>query len=117
VIRGELKRRGIPEPPISTQNALQQNPNLMGDLVEKVSLHKTAPNDWIGWLLGVPLLLGLGVLLLRSSAQSPRDLLIGGIIIGGVVWSIVKAIEERQSHLLFYKRGLVYQRPDHRDVG
>jgi hypothetical protein len=46
VIQAELNRRGMPEPPISTRIALQRDPNLMGNLVEKVSLDELATNDW-----------------------------------------------------------------------
>jgi hypothetical protein len=114
VIRAEVRKRALPEPPALTRIALQREPLLMGNLLEKFRLDGPATDGWGRWIIGIPLALVLGLLLLASSARSLNNMIIGAAIVGGVVWSIYKAIEERNCYLLLHEKGMVYERPNHK---
>ncbi len=112
VIRAEMRKRALPEPPAFTRTAAQREPALMGNLLEKLRLDGPATDGWGRWVIGVPLALIFGSLLLASSIHSPRNMIIGAAIVGGVIWSIFKAIEDRNCHLILHEKGVVYDRPN-----
>jgi hypothetical protein len=113
VIRAEMKKRALPEPPAFTRTPPQREPSLMGNQLEKLRLEDgPGRDDWVRWIIGIPLALILGLLLLASSVNSPRNLIIGAAIVGGVIWSIFKAIEDRNCHLSLHEKGVVYERPN-----
>ncbi len=112
VIRSEMKKRALPEPPAFTRTAYQREPNLMGSLLEKVRLDGPATDGWMRWIIGIPLALIFGWLLLASSTHSFRNMIIGASMVGGVIWSIFTAIEYANCHLLFHEKGIVYERPN-----
>lgn len=109
VIRAEMKKRALPETPAFTRTAPQREPSLMGNLLEKLILDGPATDGWMRWIIGIPLALILGLLLL--STHSPRNMIIGAAIVGSMIWNIFKAIKDRNCYLLFYEKGVVYERP------
>ncbi len=112
VIRAEIKKRALPEPLAFTRAALQTDSCSMGNFLEKLRLDGPATDGWGRWIISMPLVLILGLLLLASSAQSPRNMIVGAAIVCGVVWTIFKAIDEKNCYLLMYEKGVVYERPN-----
>ncbi|MBU7581313.1 MAG: hypothetical protein KAF91_00100 [Nostoc sp. TH1S01] len=114
VIRDELKRRKLPEPKVFTRTVVQRNPELLGNCLERLRLDGFASEHPARWIIGIPLALLFGLLLLASATHSIGNLIWGVALVGGSFWSIYRAINYQNCYLLLYEKGVVYEQPNQR---
>ncbi|NJL79057.1 MAG: hypothetical protein HC917_09865 [Richelia sp. SM2_1_7] len=115
-IRAEFKRRSLPEPPAFARTDHQTEAQSLGYLLEKVRLDHVATDGWWRWIFGIPFALFFAYFFIAYAIHSPnpnpRNLIIGFIILGNMIWGIFKAIKDRNSCILLHEKGIIYERRD-----
>ncbi|GAX45867.1 hypothetical protein NIES4075_68880 [Tolypothrix sp. NIES-4075] len=112
VIRAEMQRRSMPELPPTRQTVTQRNPDLLGNLLERLESHNLSKGilGLIWWIVATSIFLILGVLILAYGNHSFLNLVVGIAISGVGLCSIYNAIKSRNYYFLLYERGIVYKR-------
>jgi hypothetical protein len=115
VIRAEIQRRGLTEPPQlppTKVSVIQNEPYLLGNFLEQ---YRTGSfPGWIRAIIVAPILLIIGGFILTTSVSFLFKLTTGIFCIGGGIGIIYQTIQHRKHNILVYEHGIVYEQPNNR---
>ena len=113
VIRVEIQRRGLIEPPQlppTKVSIIQNEPHLLGSFLEQ---YRTGSfPGWIRAIIVAPILLIIGGFIITTSVSFLFKLTTSIFCIGGGISIIYRAIQHRKHNILVYEHGIVYEQPN-----
>jgi len=115
IIRAEIQRRGLTEPPQlppTKVSVIQNDPHLLGNFLEQ---YRTGSfPGWIKAIIVAPILLILGGFILTTSVSFLFKLTTSIFGSGGGIGIIYRTIQQRKHNILVYEHGIVYEQPNNR---
>ena len=115
VIRVEIQRRGLTEPPQlppTKVSVIQNEPYLLGNFLEQY--RSGSFPGWIKAIIVAPILLIIGGFILTTSVSFLFKLTTSIFCIGGGISIIYRTIQHRKHNILVYEHGIVYEQPNNR---
>jgi hypothetical protein len=115
VIRVEIQRRGLTEPPQlppTKVSVIQNDPHLLGNFLEQY--RSGSFPGWIKAIIVAPILLIIGGFILTTSVSFLFKLTTSIFCIGGGIGIIYRTIQHRKHNILVYEHGIVYEQPNNR---
>lgn len=115
VIRVEIQRRGLTEPPQlppTKVSVIQNDPHLLGNFLEQY--RSGSFPGWIKAIIVAPILLIIGGFILTTSVSFLFKLTTSIFCIGGGIGIIYRTIQHRKQNILVYEHGIVYEQPNNR---
>jgi hypothetical protein len=115
VIRVEIQRRGLTEPPQlppTKVSVIQNDPHLLGNFLEQY--RSGSFPGWIKAIIVAPILLIIGGFILTTSVSFLFKLTTSVFCIGGGIGIIYRTIQHRKHNILVYEHGIVYDQPNNR---
>jgi len=115
VIRVEIQRRGLTEPPQlppTKVSVIQNDPHLLGNFLEQY--RSGSFPGWIKAIIVAPILLIIGGFILTTSVSFLFKLTTSIFGMGGGIGIIYRTIQHRKHNILVYEHGIVYEQPNNR---
>jgi hypothetical protein len=115
VIRAEIQRRGLTEPPQlppTKVSVIQNDPHLLGNFLDQY--RSGSFPGWIKAIIVAPILLILGGFILTNSVSFLFKMTTSIFCIGRGIGIIYRTIQHRKHNILVYEHGIVYEQPNNR---